>query len=57
MSRENLDLVHRALQAYADGDIERMLSYLDPHAELYSAIIGGAEGKTYAGRAGIGLVR
>jgi ketosteroid isomerase-like protein len=53
MSRENLDLVQQALRAYADGDIERMLSYLDPNAELYSAIIGGAEGRTYTGRAGI----
>ena len=29
-----------------------MLSFMDPNGELYSAIIGGAEGKVYRGHAG-----
>jgi ketosteroid isomerase-like protein len=52
MSQENVDTVRRSLDAYEAGDIERMLSFMDPDGELYSAIIGGAEGKVYRGHAG-----
>ncbi len=53
MSQENVEIVRRALAAYTAGDIEGMLSFLDPDAELHSAIISGAEGKAYRGHAGI----
>ena len=53
MSQENVEIVRRALDAYTAGDIEGMLSFLDPDAELHSAIISGAEGKAYRGHAGI----
>ena len=52
MSQENVDTVRRTLEAYEAGDIETMLSFMDPNGELYSAIIGGAEGKVYRGHAG-----
>jgi|SRR5918994_675055 ketosteroid isomerase-like protein len=52
MSRENVDLVRRALEAFPRGDVEEMLSYTDPEAELYSAIVGGAEGNVYRGHDG-----
>jgi ketosteroid isomerase-like protein len=45
--------VRRALQAYEDGDVEAMLSYIDPEGEIQSAIIGGVEGRTYQGHDGI----
>ena len=44
-----MDLVRRAFEAFPRGDMEEMLSYADPEAELYSAIIGGAEGNVYRG--------
>ena len=53
MSQENVEIVRRALDAYTAGDIEGMLSFLDPDGELHSAIISGAEGKAYRGHAGI----
>ena len=52
MSQRNVDTVRRTLEAYEAGDIETMLSFMDPNGELYSAIIGGAEGKVYRGHAG-----
>jgi ketosteroid isomerase-like protein len=52
MSQENVDTVRRSLDAYEAGDIEGMLSFMDPDGEIYSAIIGGAEGKVYRGHAG-----
>ena len=52
MSQENVDTVRRTLAAYEAGDVETMLSFMDPNGELYSAIIGGAEGKVYRGHAG-----
>lgn len=52
MSQENVEVVRQCLEAYAGGDVEEMLSYVDPEAELQSAIIGGAEGKVYRGRDG-----
>ena len=53
MSQENVEIVRRSLQAYADGDVEEMLSYIDPEGELQSAIIGGAEGRVYRGHDGV----
>ena len=52
MSQENVDVVRRSLEAYADGDLEEMLEFVDPDGELHSAIIGGAEGKVYRGHEG-----
>jgi ketosteroid isomerase-like protein len=52
MSRENVDLVRRALEAFARGDVEEMLSHMDPEGELHSAIVGSAEGNVYRGHDG-----
>jgi ketosteroid isomerase-like protein len=53
MSQENVEVVRRSLHAYADGDVEEMLSCIHPDGELQSAIIGGVEGKVYRGHDGI----
>src|SRR5437763_15632200 len=52
MSEENVEIVRRSLEANARGDIEEMLTYVDPDGELHSAIIGGAEGHVYRGHEG-----
>ena len=52
MSQENVDIVRRVLEATNRGDIEEMLTYIDPEGELHSAIIGGAEGNVYGGHDG-----
>ena len=52
MSQENVEVVRRCLAAYAAGDVEEMLSYIDPEGELHSAIIGGAEGNVFRGHDG-----
>ena len=52
MSQENVEIVRQSLEAYAAGDMEEMLSYVDPEGELHSAIIGGAEGKVFRGHDG-----
>ena len=52
MSQENVDLVRRALEAFPRGDMDEMLSYLDPELEWHSAIVGGAEGNVYRGHEG-----
>jgi ketosteroid isomerase-like protein len=52
MSQENVDLVRRALEAFRRGDMEEMLSYMDPEGEFHSAIVGGAEGNVYRGHEG-----
>ncbi len=52
MSNENVEIVRRCLDAYAGGDVEEMLSYVDPEGELHSAIIGGAEGNVFRGHDG-----
>ncbi len=52
MSEENVEIVRECLEAYAAGDMEEMLSYVDPEGELHSAIIGGAEGKVFRGHDG-----
>jgi ketosteroid isomerase-like protein len=52
MSQENVDIVRRAVEAFPRGDMEEMLSYLDPELEWHSAIVGGAEGNVYRGHEG-----
>jgi ketosteroid isomerase-like protein len=52
MSQGNVDLVRGALEAFPRGDLEEMLSYLDPEVEWRSAIVGGAEGNVYRGHEG-----
>jgi uncharacterized protein len=52
MSEENVEIVRRFLDAYPRGDVEELLSYIDPEAELHSAIVGGAEGNVYRGHEG-----
>ena len=47
-----MDLVRRALEAFPRGEMEEMLSYMDPEVELHSAIVGGAEGNVYRGHEG-----
>lgn len=49
MSAENVEVVRRALAAYTRGELEAMLSHIDPEGELQSAIIGGAEGNVFRG--------
>ena len=44
MSEENVELVRRAFDSFPRGDMEEMLSFLDPEGEFHSAIVGGAEG-------------
>ena len=52
MSQENVEIVRRSLDAYARGDMEEVLSLVDPNGELHSAIVGGAEGNVYRGHEG-----
>ena len=52
MSEENVEIVRRSLEAFSGGDMEEMLSYMDPEGELHSAIVGGAEGNVYRGHEG-----
>ena len=52
MSQENVEIVRQSLEAYARGEIEEMLAYVDPEGELHSAIIGGAEAKVFRGHDG-----
>ena len=47
-----MEIVRKSLEAYAAGDMEEMLSYVDPDGEIHSAIIGGAEGKVFRGHDG-----
>ena len=35
MSREDVDVVRRAYDAYAQGDVEAILDYLDPAVEIH----------------------
>jgi uncharacterized protein len=52
MSQENVEIVRRALESFPRGDVEEMLSYLDPELEWHSAIVSGAEGNVYRGHDG-----
>jgi ketosteroid isomerase-like protein len=53
MSQDNVEVVRAALDAFARGELEEMLSYIDPAGELHSAIVGGAEGSVYRGHEGL----
>ena len=52
MSQQNVEIVRRGVEAANRSDLERFLIYLDPHVEIRTAIIGGAEGKVYRGHDG-----
>jgi ketosteroid isomerase-like protein len=52
MSQENVEVVRQSLEAFAGGDLDEMLSYIDPEVEFQSAIIGGAEGNVFRGHDG-----
>jgi ketosteroid isomerase-like protein len=52
MSRENVEVVRRSLDAVNRRDVEEVLSLTDPDGELHSAIIGGAEGSVFRGHDG-----
>ena len=53
MSEENVELVRDSLDAYARGDLEKVVSHVSPEGELHSAIISGAEGNVYRGHEGV----
>ena len=53
MSRENVEIMRRILNATNRRDPEAMLPYADPEIEVRSPIIGGAEGNTYRGHQGV----
>ena len=52
MSEQNIEIVRHSVEAINRGDVEAALSYTDPDGELYSAIVGGAEGNVYRGHDG-----
>jgi ketosteroid isomerase-like protein len=52
MSQENVEVVRQAVEAYERGELEEMLTFVDPDGELHSAIVGGAEGSVYRGHDG-----
>jgi ketosteroid isomerase-like protein len=52
MSQENVDVVRRSIDAVNRRQIEQALGFIDPEAELHSAIVGGTEGNVYRGHAG-----
>ena len=52
MSQANVVLVQGLYEAFSRGDVDEIVSHLDPEAELHSAIVGGAEGYAYRGHAG-----
>ena len=53
MSKENVELVRRAFEAYQRRDVDGLLPYIDEEFELRSAIVGGAEGDVYRGPEGL----
>ncbi len=53
MSRENVEIMRQVLNAGNRRDTEAILPYVDPEAELHSAVIGGAEGNAYRGHEGV----
>jgi ketosteroid isomerase-like protein len=52
VSRENVEIAIRSLEAINGGDIDQAVSYLAEDFELHSAIIGGAAGAIYRGHDG-----
>jgi ketosteroid isomerase-like protein len=54
MSRENIELHRRALEAYNARDIDAMISYSDPGVELHSLLVAVEEAKAvYHGHDGM----
>jgi ketosteroid isomerase-like protein len=53
MSQENVEIVRRAAVAWGRGEIDELVSDIDPKFELRSAILGGAEGTVFRGHDGI----
>ena len=52
MTLQDIEIVRGLLEAYAGGDVEEMLKYVDPEVELHSAIVGGAEANVFQGHDG-----
>lgn len=52
MSGESIEVVRRAIDAVNRRQIEEALGFIDPEAELRSAIVGGTEGNVYRGHDG-----
>ena len=52
VAEQDVELVRQALEAFRGGDLDEMLSFLDPEIELHSAIVSGAEGNVYRGHDG-----
>jgi ketosteroid isomerase-like protein len=53
MSRENVEVCLRAFEAIVRRDTEAALPHIDPEVELQSAIVGGAEGRSFRGHEGV----
>jgi ketosteroid isomerase-like protein len=51
MSRENVDLFRRTVEAYNARDIEAFIGYFDPDVEFHSSFAG--VGAVYRGHAGL----
>ena len=52
MSQENVELVHRAIDAFNRRDIDAFVALFDPHAESTSRL-GQVEGRSYHGLDGV----
>ena len=50
MSRENVEIVRAANDAFLSGDIETALDALDPEIEWHATVGGVDEGRVYKGR-------
>jgi ketosteroid isomerase-like protein len=55
MSRENVEVYSRGLEAYERRDVEALLDTVDPNVEWHSAILVplGGEGTVYRGHNGV----
>jgi ketosteroid isomerase-like protein len=52
MSRENLDVARRGIDALNRGDINALLEVMHPDVELRPSLVGGIEQTVFRGRAG-----
>jgi hypothetical protein len=48
----NVEVVRRAVDSFADRDVDALSAWLTEDVELRSAIIGNAEGNVYRGHEG-----
>lgn len=53
MSQENVQLVRAAHTAFARGDLEQFLSFIDPDVEFTSLIVEAEAGGAYRGHEGV----